>query len=153
MAGRRVQFPLAHLDAALGQTAPGAGIGLVILIGDDDGLARLQHLPKGLRQHIGVLGGRGAKAQLIARNSEDRGHARAGLIHFLSAKARGGVVRIGLHFALGVEPGQPVDHLPAGITATGVFEKRLTCKGRFGKGRKLCADKVEIEGHGTGLYL
>ena len=37
----------------------------MILIRDDDLLARLQELPKGLRQNIGVLGRRGAKAHIL----------------------------------------------------------------------------------------
>ena len=61
MAGLLVDLPLADLDAALGELAPGAGIGLVVLVGDDDGVARLQPAGEGIGEHVGVGGGRGAE--------------------------------------------------------------------------------------------
>jgi hypothetical protein len=65
--GLRVDLPFAHLDPLVGQPAPGAGIRLVVLIGDDDGLAGPAAIcADGLRQNIGVGAGGGAEGQLSA---------------------------------------------------------------------------------------
>lgn len=98
-----VDLPFTDLDPPLGQPPPWAGVGLMVLVGHDDRLTGLHHLAEGLCQHIGVLRGRGAKAQLCRCHAEDRSHAGAGLVHLLSAKAARLVGGVGLHLSLGVK--------------------------------------------------
>ena len=150
-AGLGVDAPLAQLDAAFGQAAPGAAVGLMVLVGDDDGLARLHPLAKGLGQHIGVGRGRGAETDLVALDPHQRGQAAAGLVHLLAAQAAGVIGAVGLHLALVVEPRQPLDHRTAGVGTARVLEKRLPLERGFGNGRELRADEIDVEhGHRCG---
>ena len=149
MPGLWVDLPFTDLDPPLGQPAPRAGIGLMVLIGHDDRLTGLHHLAESLRQHIGVLRGGGAKAQLLRRHVKDRGHAGAGFVHLLPTKAAGLIGAVGLHLSLGVEAMQPVDDLAAGVRPTGVLKESLPLKARLGEGGKLGADPFGINMHGA----
>ena len=51
-----VDRPFAHFDAAIGKAPPVAGIGLMVLVGDHDGVAGLEPGGKGIAQHIGIGG-------------------------------------------------------------------------------------------------
>ena len=44
----RVDLPFADLEPFVGKPPPGTRIGLVILVGDNDRIARLHPLPEGL---------------------------------------------------------------------------------------------------------
>ncbi len=72
----------------------------------------------------------------------------ARLVHLLARKAACLIGRIGLHLALGVIAGEPVNHLLAGIRAARIFEKRLPLKRCGGECGKLGAHPVDIERFG-----
>ena len=110
-----VDMPFTHLDPAVSKAAPDAGIGLMILIGDDDRITRAEHRGKSLGQDIGVLACRGAEAQLIRLDIHQRGKAGLRLVHFLTASTRSRKEAIGLDLAFGVKAVQTVDHLSAGV--------------------------------------
>ena len=140
-----IDMPFAHLDPTVGKTAPDTGIGLVILISDNDGITRAEHGGKGLRQNIGVLAGRGTEAEFIRLDIHQRGKTGLCLVHFLATCARGRKEAIGLDLALGVEAVQAVDHLTTGIGATSIFKEGLALECGLGKGGKLRAHKVDVE--------
>ena len=80
-----VDAPFTHLYPARGQSSPRPGIGFVVLISHNNRVACLQHLPKGLREHIGVLRGGGPKAHFIICNAHKPRQTRPRLVHFLPA--------------------------------------------------------------------
>ncbi len=82
--------PFAHLDALAGETPPGAGIGLVILIGDDDGVAGLEQAAEGMAQHIGIGRSRGAEMDPVGRHPEGGAHALIGFVHGTTGGRGGG---------------------------------------------------------------
>ena len=65
--GVAVDAPLADLDAVAREAAPVAGVGLVVLVGDDDGVARLQPAGEGVAEDVGVGRGRGAEVDPVGR--------------------------------------------------------------------------------------
>ena len=144
MTGVRVERPFADFNAAIGEAAPWTAVCLMILIGDDDGVARFQELAKGLRQHISILRCRRAERNLVCFNAHDRREAHARLIHFCAAKTRRLKVVIGLNFSLAVKPRQAVNHLAAGIRPAGIFKERLALERGFLKRRKLAAHKINV---------
>ena len=141
-AGLWINAPFFDLNPTFGQAAPGARIGLMVLIGHDDGLPRFQPLPDRLRQNIGILGGGGSKTQLITLHTQHSGQARTRLVHFRPAQARCLIRRIRLYFALPIEPGQTVLNLHTGVRATSIFKKRLPLQRGHVKGREILADKL-----------
>ena len=80
-----VKLPFPHLDAAVGKPPPGAGVGLVILIGDDDCIPGTKCLTEGLGKHIGVLGRRRAEVELVLPDPEHRRKPPARLVHLCAA--------------------------------------------------------------------
>jgi len=141
----RVHLPFANLKPLIFQSTPRTRIGLVILICNDNRVARREVLPERLRQNIGVLRGRRPKAQLVHLDTQHGGQTGARLVHFRACKGGGLIRRIGLHLALRIISREPTDHRGAGIRPTGVFKKRLALQGRFGKGGKLRAHPVDIK--------
>ncbi|CAI8325551.1 MAG: Uncharacterised protein [Rhodospirillaceae bacterium] len=141
-----VETPFAHFDTGGCQAAPGAGVGLVVLVGDDDGIAGAEVFSKGAGEDVGVLRGRGAEGKLIAFHPEGGGETVAGFVHLFTAKARGVIGAVGLHLTLGVEAGQSFDHRAAGVGAAGVLEEGLTVEHRLLQGRELLADEVDVKG-------
>ena len=139
-----IDAPFAHLYSFGLQPPPGPGIGLVILIGHDDGVARLQPLAKCVGQNIGVLRRRRPEAHLVGVHPQHCGQPDTGLVHLLARHAAGVERSVGLHLAFAVEPLQPLGHKAAGITASGVFEEGLLLQSRFrrmpgtGLGRNQC---------------
>ena len=87
----------------------------MILVSDDDRIARFHPLAKRLRQDIGVLRRGGPETQFFGLNSKHRGQAGAGLVHLLATKAAGFIRTVGLNLALVVEARQPVDHRGARV--------------------------------------
>ncbi len=118
--------PLKDIDAILSQPPPRAAIGLVVLIGHNNALARLDPFAHRLCQHIGILRGRGPKRHLMRGNPQHFRQTPARLVHLLATQARRRIGRIGLHFAFGVKPTQAVNHLSAGIGPASVFKKGLS---------------------------
>ena len=141
-----VETPFAHFDAGGFEAAPGTGVGLVILVGDDDGITGAEVFGKGVGEDVGVLRGRGAKGQLIAFHAEGGGQTVAGFVHLFTAETRGVVGAVGLHLALGVEAGQAFDHRAAGVGAARVFEEGLAVEHGLLQGRELLADEVDVKG-------
>ena len=90
----------------LGELAPGAGIGLVVLVGDDDGVAGLQPAGEGIAQHVGVGRGRGAEMDPVGGDVERLGHALEAEVHRLAGFARGRVEAVGLHLGGAVDSGR-----------------------------------------------
>ena len=146
----RINAPFFHLNSPISQAPPRARIGFMVLVGDDDRLPRFQPLPDRLCQNIGILGSGGSKTQLITLHAQHRGQALAGLIHFRSAQARRLIRRIGLYFALPIEPGQTILNLYTGVRSPCVFEKGLPLQRRHVKGREILADELYIKLHGVG---
>ena len=153
MTGLRVDRPFADLDPLVRQATPGAGVGFVVLIGDDDRLTRLHELTKRLRQNIGVLGCGGAKAQLFGGNPHYSGEAAARIVHFSARQLGGGIGRIGLDLAFDIVAIEPVDHRLAGVRAPRVFKEGLAPKAVGAECRELTADKVDIEGHDHSIHF
>ncbi len=67
-----VDFPLAHDDALVLQPGPGADVGLVVLVGDDDFVTALQLLPQGLRDDVAVLRCGRPEVQFVRRRHSAR---------------------------------------------------------------------------------
>ena len=145
-AALRVEPPFAHLDPCGFQTAPGAGVGLVVLVGDDDGIPGAELFGEGAGEDVGVLRGRGAEGQLIAFHAEGGGQTVAGLVHLFTAETRGVVGAVGLHLALGVEAGQALDHRAAGVGTAGILEEGLAVEHGLLQGWELLADEVDVKG-------
>ena len=115
----------------------------MILIGDDDRVAGLSACAKRLRQDIGVGVVEGPNAtRLSPTPSIAASRSRASSIS--APPVRELRRAIGLDLALAVEPGQPVDDLPAGIGAARILEMRDLRQGGLGKGRELCPHKLRI---------
>ena len=113
--GGGINRPFTHLHAFVGQPAPDTRICLVVLIGHNDRLPGLQPAAHRIGQHIGIDAGGRAKRHLVPGHAQHRGQTAAGLVHFSAAQLRHRIGGIGLHLALGVKPGQPVDHLHARV--------------------------------------
>jgi len=147
--GLRIDPPFAHHDAGFGQAPPDAGIGLVILVGDDDLVARGHQRAEGAGQDIGVLAGRGAEMHRFRLDPEPGGEALVALVHPRPGPARGRIGSVGLHLGLEVELVQPAHHRPGRVGAAGVLEEGPALQRRLGEGRELASDIVEVElGHG-----
>ena len=79
--GVAVDAPLADLDAVAREAAPVAGVGLVVLVGDDDGVAGLQPAGEGVAEDVGVGRGRGAEVDPVGGDVESGGDADVGVVH------------------------------------------------------------------------
>ncbi len=84
MAGRVVDLPLADFGAHGLKPPPGTGVGLVILIGDDDRIPRLQPAGECLAEHIGVVRSRRADMHPVHRHVERFGETGIAQIHGLA---------------------------------------------------------------------
>ena len=97
-AGRGVDFPLANGHAFLQRLAPpGAAVGLVVLVGDDDFVARLPVVADGLREHVGVHRRRRADGQFVGVDIERFRPAAVSPVHRLAGGAGRRESRVGLH--------------------------------------------------------
>ena len=133
----RIDRPFANAHPVFRQSTPGAGIGLVILIGDDDRLAGPDPAPHRLGQNIGVLRSRRPERHLVPFHTQHLRKPRPRLVHLLAPQTRRLIGRVGLHLAVAIEPGQPVDDLPAGLGPARNLDKRLALKCLGGKSWKL----------------
>ena len=145
MTGLSVNLPFSDLEPFVGQTAPRAGICLVILIGYNDCIARRQMLPERLRQNVSILRGRGAKGQLVRIDAHHGCQTRTRLVHFVTRQPGCLVRRIRLHFALRIIAGQAVNHGFAGIRPTSVLEKRLPLQAWFRERGKLRTYPIDVQ--------
>ena len=144
----RVDLPLLDGDAGLGQTAPRADVGLVVLVGDDDLVALAHPGPERMAEHIGVLGGRRAEVDLAGRAVEGGRQTSLRLVHGVAGGLRWAEVPVRLDLGRGEEVAEPVDHLARHVAAAGVLEVRPgRCVG-VRERRELRTDEVDIErGH------
>ncbi len=143
-----VDLPLTDNDAIGLQTPPGANVGLVILVGHDHLVTRLQVLTQRLRHHVGVLRSRRTEMHLVRSHVQPGRHAVAGRVHLCTRLQRGRKIVVGLHFGLAVVALQPFDHRSAGIRTAGILEETKAFQRRLAEGRKLGADKFGIKrGH------
>ena len=107
----------------VGEAAPGAGIGLVVLVGDDDGVARLQPAGEGVGEHVGVGGGRGAEMDPVLVDVQRLGDAAIAEVHRLRRlRARPGRSRRAAPCG-SRRSWSAFDHLPRGVRAAGVLEE------------------------------
>ena len=148
MAGDRVDLPLADDDAAIGQPAPGAAIGLVILVGDDHCVARLQPAGEGVAEGIGVAGGGRAEMDPVHADIERLRHPAMRQVHGRAGLTRSRIEAVGLHLVGAIVMLEPTEHLLAGIGAAGILEEGPAIEARLAERRKLGADQVGVEGQG-----
>ena len=120
-----IDAPLLDRNSVRGQFPPGAAVGFVILIADDNLVTRLQQLAESLGEHIGVLRGRRPEMDFVGGHAEVFGHARTSGIHPLAGLCGGcvGVVRLYLQSLVILV--EAVDDRPAGVGAAGILEERL----------------------------
>jgi hypothetical protein len=142
-----IHLPLAHDETFVREPRIGADVGLVVLVRDDDLVARLEVAAQRLGQDVGVLRRGGSEVQLVRSGVEPGGEPRPRGVHLL-AGARGGresVVR--LDPGLAVVATEQVDRLAGGVGASRILEMGEAGERRLAKGRKLRADEVEVERH------
>jgi len=140
-----IDTPFTDFNPAIFKPPPRAAVRLMILICDNDRVAGRQGVGKGLRQDIGVLACRRAEAELVDLNIHQRCQTGARLVHLGTAGRARRIAAIGLDLALCIEAMKPVDHLTAGVRPACILKKSLALKRRFGEGRKLCPDKIDIK--------
>ena len=145
MARLRIDLPLADDDAAVGELAPDAAISLVILIGDDDGVALFQPAGEGVGEDVGVARGRGAEMDPVHADIEGLGDAAMGVVHLYAGLAGGGVEAIGLDLAGAIVAIEFLDHLPGHVGAAGIFEEGPACERWLAEGGKFGADQIGVE--------
>src|SRR5690606_20770889 len=92
-----VDAPLADVDAVGAELAPGAGIGLVSLVGDDDGVAGLRPAGAGVAAAMGVGRGGGPEMGPVAAGVGGLRRAPGREVHRLAGLAGGGIEAVGLH--------------------------------------------------------
>jgi hypothetical protein len=144
--GLLVDLPLAHFDAARAELAPGAGIGLVVLVGDDDGVAGLHPAFERMAQRVGIGGRRGAEMHPVDGDIECLRHALVGEVDGLSGFARGRVEAIGLDIGGPEILLHAVENGRAGVGAAGILEERHVLEIGLPEGGELSADAREVEG-------
>ncbi len=140
-----IDAPLLDREAIRGQSAPHAAVRLVILVRDDDLVARAQQLAEGLSEHVGVLRGGRTEVHFLRRHVQVPGKAAAGRIHPFSGFERSGIRVVGLHLEAAVVLDQALDHRAAGVRAAGVLEERKARQRGLGEGGELSPDEIEIE--------
>src|SRR5215469_1152256 len=143
----RVHPPFAHRDSERREAPPAAAVSLVILVGNDHLIARLEQAAEGLRQHVRVLRGRRAEVHFLRRNAKIFGEAFPRCVHPLAGLGGGGEGVVGLHFQPPIVFSQAVHYRSAGVRTAGVFEERLAGQGGFAERRKLTANESDIELH------
>ena len=146
--GIAVHPPFLDHDPDLREPAPGAVVGLVILVGDDDLVAGLQNGAQGVRQDVDIAGRRRPDDDLVDIGVDQPGqHLAPGIDSF--AGARGcGIGGAGLGLAGGHEVDGPLDHLLGHEGAAGVLHEHPVpgqrreeaaaerhVQGGFGRGR------------------
>jgi hypothetical protein len=95
----------------------------VVLVGDDDLVARRKQRPQGMGEHIDVAGGRGADDDLPGLGVDQRGEGRAPLGDALGGTFRRFVALARLDLAGGHEVRDPLDHLSRHQGAAGVLQE------------------------------
>lgn len=112
---RRVDRPLPNGDAALGEPPPDAGVRLVVLVGDDDGVTLGPSVTERVGEDEGVLRRRRPDDHLVVGDVHQRRQAHVRVVHHLARLYRRRVWAVWLNLGPGVEVGQPFDRLPAGV--------------------------------------
>jgi hypothetical protein len=153
VAALRIDLPLAQFDAARHQLAPGAGVGLVILVGDDDGVTRLQPRFEGAAERVGVGRGRGAEMDPVGSDVEGHRHAAVGIVHRFAGETGGCVGAVGLDLGVPVIGAHAIEHRRAGVGTAGVLEESEVLEIRLLEGWELGPDArgIERQGHRVGL--
>ena len=125
-AGGGVGAPLAdRATDPFGGAPDGAGVRLVVLVGDDHDVVRTESGRERLRQHVGVHRGRRAEHDLAGRHPERFGPPFARPVHRVAGRGRRRVLGVRLHLGGGVVVRQGIDGLAAGERPSGVLEERL----------------------------
>ena len=140
--GLAIHLPFADHQAELLQPAPGADIGLVVLLGHDDLVARLELVPQRLRHQIDVHGGRGAEHDLVMIGVDELRHQMLARRDAVGGADRGGEIPVRLHLGLGHVVAGAVDDLARHIGAAGILHEHPAVLER----RKLFADVGGVEG-------
>ena len=148
LAGLGVDLPLADHRADLGQAAPGAIVGLVVKIGDDDFVAGREPRPQSMGEHVHVDGGRTTDHDLVGVGVDHLGHVGDGQFVAFVGAARIGRTATGLHAGFRKIGGDAINHRARHHAAAGIVEI-----GPVIHGRKLATHEIEIErnriGHGV----
>ena len=148
--GCRVDSPFPHHDAGVGQTPPGATIGLVILVGDDDLVTVVPHRAHRPGQHIGVLAGGRPEMDLVFGGVEQLRHHRPRSPHRFGRHHRRTEPPLRLTLAVGEQVSEQVDDLARAVAAARVFQMGPLPGLGVGEGGKLATDEVEVEGRHVG---
>jgi hypothetical protein len=141
-----IDAPLLHRGAVGRQPPPHAVVGFVILVRDDDLVARLQEPTERLREHVGVLRGGGTEVHFLGAHVQVLGEPDVRGVHPLPglARCRIGIVR--LHLESAVVFVQAIDHRAAGVGAAGVLEEAEPRERRLGECGELSTNEIEIDG-------
>ena len=142
MAGLGIGLPLANGDAAGRQPPQCSRICLVILVGDDDGVAAGEPIAHGLGDDVSVGGCGGAEMDRVNGNVEGGRHADVRKIHRFATSDRSRIGAVRLELCAGVKRHQPIDDRLCGVGPAGIFEKGPALQGRLGKGREVGADRL-----------
>jgi hypothetical protein len=144
-AGGGIDGPLLHDGAVVRQPPPRADVGLVLLLGDDDLVARLEQRATGLRQHVCVLRGRRSEMDFVRANGQVLREALVRGVHPRAGLGRGGIRVVGLDLEAAVIVGESLHHRPARVRASGVLEEGLVPQRRLRERRELAPRELAIE--------
>jgi hypothetical protein len=134
LAAFRVDAPLLYDQAVIGQPPPGAAVGLVVLLGDDDLVARLKAAAQCLGQDKIIQGRRGPDDDFLRCCADHLRHPAFRRLQQSRCHARGLVGPIGLVLTALHEGGQALDHRQGHIGPAGVFEVSHAIADRREKG-------------------
>ena len=152
LAGRRVDPPFADDQPVLGEPAPGAVVGFVVEVGDDDFVARLEPMPDRLRQEIDVERGRGSDHHLVGLGIDHLGHEAAAGRDAALRLGRGSEIPGRLDLQVAHVGAEAVDDALRDVAAAGVLQHDPA----VGERRELAAHEIDVElGHGgppTGAF-
>ena len=145
-AGFAIHLPFADDQAELLQPAPGADIGLVVLLGHDDLVARLELMPQRLRHQVDVHGGGGSEHDLVVVGVDELRHQVLARRDAVGGADRRREVPVRLHLGLGHVVAGALDHLARHVGAAGILHEHPAVAER----RELFADVGGVEGcHGA----
>jgi hypothetical protein len=136
-----VHPPFANHHALRLKLAPGAVVGLVILVGHDDLVTGRQQRPQGVGQNVDVAGGRRPDDDLVHVGVDHRGKRGAAFGDPLGAQGRGLVSLAGLDLAVRHEMRGTIDYLLRYQGAAGVFHENPFSV----QGRKMMAAEFNVE--------